>query len=171
MLSDIRLGFSLILMLLGITAASAQEPLETRGAWRLVADGGDFALRSQALDAPDTTLSLACRSAQKRFAFEIKSPALDARPSGEDIRIGYKVDDGDQAWLNLATGPDGAVPIVQHTAFWIIHGELTRDGAKAVVFTAGDVGWKFALDGLHGLTGSLIARCGFDPPRSIREQR
>ncbi|MGB9365543.1 MAG: hypothetical protein WCE79_05985 [Xanthobacteraceae bacterium] len=171
MLPGVRLGIALILMTLSTAATGQDQALETRGAWRLVADGEDFALRTQALDAPDSTLSFACRKAQNRFAFEIKSPALAARPNGKDIRIGFKVDDDDQAWLNLSTGPDGTVPIIQRTAFWIIHGELTREGAKEVAFTAGDHGWKFALDGLRGLTERLTARCGFDPPRSTRELR
>jgi hypothetical protein len=171
MLPGVRLGIALILMTLSTAATGQDQALETRGAWRLVADGEDFALRTQALNAPDSTLSLGCRKAQHRFAFEIKSPALAARPSGENIRIGFKVDDDDQAWLNLATGPDRTVPIVQHTAFWIIHGVLTREGATEVTFTAGDHGWKFALDGLRGLTESLTMRCGFEQPRSLREQR
>src|SRR6476661_4390278 len=109
-----------IALMLGMARAAAQEPLETRGAWRLVAQGENFALRTQATDAADSALSLICRKEQGVYAFEIKSPALAARPSGEDVRIGFKVDGDDQVWLNLATGPDGTVPIVQQTAFWII---------------------------------------------------
>jgi hypothetical protein len=154
-------------LMLGVASTAAQEAIETRGAWRLMADGPDFALRTQAIDALDSTLSLYCRKAQNVFAFEIKSPALAARPRGEDIRIGYKVDDDDQAWFNLATGPDGTVPITHQTAFWIIRGALTRNGAKGVGFTAGDRAWQFALDGLSDLTGSLIARCEFEPSRSV----
>jgi len=155
-----RVAFTL---LLGMTAAAAQESLETRGVWRLVADGADFALRTQARDAADSTLSLHCRKAQKLYAFEIKSPALAARQSGEDIRLGYKVDGDDQTWFNLATGPDGTVPISHQTAFRIIQAALTRDGAKRVSFTAADHAWQFDLDGLRDLTQSLTERCGFDP--------
>jgi len=143
-----RVAFTL---LLGMTAAAAQEALETRGAWRLMAD------------AADSTLSLHCRKAQKLYAFEIKSPALAARQSGEDIRLGYKVDGDDQTWFNLATGPDGTVPISHQTAFRIIQAALTRDGAKRVSFTAADYAWQFDLDGLRDLTQSLTERCGFDP--------
>jgi len=150
-------------LLLGTAAAAAQETLEIRGAWRLVADGEGFALRTQARDAPDSTLSLHCRKAQKLYAFEIKSVALAARPSGEDIRIGYKVDDDDQTWFNLATGPDGTVPIVHQTAFRIVHAAITRDGAKGVSFTTADRSLEFDLDGLRDLTKSLTERCGFDP--------
>jgi hypothetical protein len=158
-------------LMLGIAAAAAQEPLETRGTWRLVADGPDFALRTQASAAAESTLSLACRKTQQLYAFEIKSPALAARPSGEDIRIGFKVDDDDQVWLNFATGPDGTVPIAHQTAFWIIYGALTRNGAKAVAFTAADQTWRFALDGLRDLTDGLMARCEFEPPRLGPERR
>jgi len=154
-----------IALLLGMVSAAAQEPIETRGAWRLVADGEDFALRTAALSAPDSTLSLHCRKAQRLYAFEIKSPALVGKPSGEDIRIGFKVDDDDQAWLNLASGPDGTVLISHQTAFWIIHGALTRSGAKTVAFAAADHAFQFALDGLSDLTDTLIARCQFEPPR------
>jgi hypothetical protein len=154
-----------VALLLGISAAAAQAPIETRGAWSLVPDGGDFALRTGARDAPDSTLSLSCRKEQQTFAFEIKSPALAGRPSGEEIRIGFKVDDDDQTWFNLATGPDGTIPIAQQTAFWIIHSVLTRRGAKGVAFTAADRVWQFGLDGLRDLTAALIERCGFEPPR------
>ena len=65
----IRTAFAL---LLGVTAAAAQAPVETRGAWRLVPDGEDFALRTPALDAPDSTLSLYCRKEQERYAAIIK---------------------------------------------------------------------------------------------------
>ena len=160
-----------IALVLGITAAAAQEAIETRGAWRLVADGEDFALRTPALATPDSTLSLYCRKAQQLYVIEIKSPALAAKPSGEDIRIGFKVDDEDQAWLNLATGPDGTVPISHPTAFWIIYGALTRSGAKAVAFTAADQAFQFALDGLRALTETLITRCGFEPRRVEPERR
>jgi len=154
--------------MLWIGGAAAQDGIKTGGAWRLVPDGPDFALRTQATDAPDTTLALHCRKAQELYAFEIKSPALAARPSGEDIRIGYKVDGDDQTWFNLATGPDGTVPIAHKTPFWIIYGALTRNGAKDVAFTVADHTWRFALDGLRDLTDSLVARCGFEPPRSAR---
>ena len=73
-------------------------------------------------------------------------------PRGEDIRVGFKVDDGDQVWLSLATGPDGTVPIAHQTAFWIIHAAMTRSGARRLTFTAGDHTWQFALDGFAGLT-------------------
>ena len=158
-------------LLLGGAGAAAPEPLETRGAWRLVADDQDFALRTQAIDAPDSTLSLHCRKAQTIFAFEIKSPTLAARPSGEDIRIGFKVDGDDRVWLTLASGPGGTVPITHQTAFWIIHAALTHNGAKGVGFTAGDQTWQFALDGLSDLTGSLTVRCEFEPPRSLPVSR
>jgi hypothetical protein len=98
-------------LLLGLAAVAAQQPLETRGAWQLVADGSDFALRTPAIGAADTTLSLNCRKEKRSYAFEIKSPALAARASGEDIRIGFKVDDDDRTWFNLATSPEGTVPI------------------------------------------------------------
>ena len=160
-----------VVLLLGMVSAAAQEPVETRGAWRLVADGTDFTLRTPAVAAPDTTLSLYCRKSQQQYTFEIKSPALAAKPSGEDIRIGFKVDDDEQAWLNLATGPDGTVPISHQTAFWIIYGALTRSGAKAVAFTAADHIWQFALDGLRDLIDPLIARCEFEPRRAERERR
>src|SRR3954466_2918717 len=160
-----------VVLLLGMVSAAAQEPVETRGAWRLVADGTDFTLRTPAISAPDTTLSLYCRKSQQQYAFEIKSPALAAKPSGEDIRIGFKVDDDDQAWLNLATGPGGTVPISHQTAFWIIYGALTHSGAKAVAFTAADHSWQFALDGLGALIDPLIARCEFEPRRPGPERR
>jgi len=160
-----------IALLLGMVSTAAQEPIETRGAWRLVADGEDFALRTPALGAPDSTLSLHCRKAQQLYAFEIKSPALAGRSSGEDIRIGFKIDDDDQTWFNLATGPGGTVPISHQTAFWIIHGALTHSGAKIVAFTAADHGWQFALDGLRDLTDTLIARCAFEPRRPGPERR
>lgn len=150
---------------LGTAAAAAQEPLATRGAWRLVPDGQDFTLRTQARDAPDSTLSLYCRKERQIYAFEIKSPALRGRPSGEDIRIGFKVDDDDQTWFNLSTGPDGTIPISHLTAFWIIHAALTRNDAKGVTFTAADHTWQFPLEGLRDLTEPLIERCGFEPPR------
>lgn len=155
-----------VALMLGISAAAAQAPIETRGAWRLVQSGEDFALRTPALDAPDSTFSLYCRKAQQLYAFEIKSPALATRPSGEDIRISFKVDDSDQAWFNPATGPDGTVPISHQTLFWIMHAALVRRDAKVVAFTAGDHRWKFSLDGFAGLTEALTARCGFEPPRS-----
>ena len=170
MLFGVRLNIALILMTI-TTAAMAQEAIETRGAWRLVADGTDFALRTQAQGAPDSTLSLVCRKEQQLFAFEIKSPALAGRPSGEDIRIGFKVDDDDQAWLNLATGRDGTVPIAQQTAFWIIHAMLMRNGARGVAFTVSDNVWQFALDGLRDLTAGLAERCGFEPSRGAPERR
>src|SRR3954462_13481365 len=121
-----------LVLLLGLVSAAAQEPVETRCAWRLVADGTDFALRTPAVAAPDSTLSLYCRKSQQQYAFELKSPALASKPGGEDIRIGFKVDDDEQAWLNLATGPGGTVPISHQTAFWIIYGALTRSGAKTI---------------------------------------
>jgi hypothetical protein len=166
------LGFArvAVALMLGVAGAAAQEPIETRGAWRLAADGQDFALRTPARDAPESTLSLHCRKTQQLFAFEIKSPALAARPDGEELRVGFKVDGDDQTWLTLVTGPDGTVPIAHPTAFWIIYGALTRDGANDVAFTAGDRSWRFALGGLRDLTESLSARCGFDlsrpPPRA-----
>jgi lipoprotein-anchoring transpeptidase ErfK/SrfK len=64
-----------LVLLLGLVSAAAQEPVETRGAWRLVADGTDFALRTPAVAAPDSTLSLYCRKSQQQYAFELKSPA------------------------------------------------------------------------------------------------
>ncbi len=153
-------------LLLGVAGTAAQEPLETRGAWRIVAVGQDFALRTQALGAPDTTFSLLCRKAQGAFGFEIKSPALAARPRDEDIRVGFKVDGDDPVWLTLAIGRDGTVPITHQTAVWLVHGALRRDGAKEVAFTAGDHTWQFSLDGLAGLTEGFAARCGFalSPP-------
>lgn len=160
-----------IALLLGMVSAAAQEPIETRGAWRLVADGQDFALRTPAQGAPDSTLSLHCRKAQQLYAFEIKSRALAGKPSGEDIRIGFKVDDDDQAWFNLATGPDGTVPISHRTAFWIIHAALTRRDAKGVAFTVAGHTWQFALGGLRDLTDTLMTRCGFEPQRLPAERR
>jgi len=160
-----------VVLLLGMVSAAAQEPVETRGAWRLVADGTDFTLRTPAVAAPDTTLSLYCRKSQQQYTFEIKSPAFAGKPSGEDIRIGFKVDDDEQAWLNLATGPDGTVPISHQTAFWIIYGALTRSGAKAVAFTAADHSWQFALDGLRDLIDPLITRCEFEPRQPEPERR
>jgi hypothetical protein len=154
-----------VLLMLAVAAAAAQEAIETRGAWRLVADGQDFALRTQAIGAPETTLSLHCRKTQQLFAFEIKSAALAARPDGEELRIGFKVDDGDQTWFNLSTGPNGTIPIAHQTAFWIIHGALTRTGAKDVAFTAADHTWQFALGGLRDLTETLSERCGFELAR------
>jgi hypothetical protein len=158
----------LIALLAGVAAAAAQAPVETRGAWRIAADGQDFSLSTQARDAPGSSFSLLCRKEQRRFTFEIKSPALGSRPPGEDIRVGFKVDNDDQVWLTLATGPDGTVPIAHPTAFWIIHAALVRSGAKDVAFTAGDHAWQFALDGFAGLTESLITHCGFEPPRPSR---
>jgi hypothetical protein len=154
-----------VALMLGVAAAPAQQPIETHGAWRLVADGEDFALRTQAPGAPDTTLALFCRKAQQRYALEIRSAVLAARPDGEELRVGFKVDNDDQVWLTLTSGPDGTVPIAHQTAFWIIYDALTRDGASNVAFTAADHTWRFALDGLAGLTGSLAARCGFEPTR------
>jgi hypothetical protein len=154
----------------GLSTAFAQEPLETSGAWRLFPDGEDFALRTPAVSAPDSSLSLHCRKAREAYVFEIKSPVLTNRASGEDIRIGFKVDDGDQAWFNLSTGPDGTIPISHLTAFWIIHAALTRKDAKSVAFTAADHTWQFALDGLRDLSDILIERCGFEPPRSEPER-
>jgi len=163
-----------VALMLGVAGAAAQEPIETRGAWRLVADGQDFALRTQALGAPESTLSLHCRKTQQLFAFEIKSPALAARPPGEELRVGFKVDGDDQVWLTLAIGPDGTVPIAHQTAFWIIYDVVTRNGANNVAFTAADHTWQFALGGLPDLSGSLNQRCGFEPsrpePRSPRTQ-
>jgi len=158
-------------VLLGLSGAAAQEPLETRGAWRLVADGDDFADRTPALTAPDSSLSLYCRKAKQIYAFEIKSPALAGRPSNEDIRIGFKVDDGDMTWFNLTMGPDGTIPISHLTAFWIIHAALTRNDAKVAAFTAADHTWQFALDGLRDLSNVLIERCGFEPPRARPRSR
>jgi hypothetical protein len=158
-----------VVLMLGVAGVAAQELVEARGAWRLLEDGKDFALRTPALDAPDSTLSLLCRFEQQRYAFEIKSPALAALPSGEDIRVGFKVDDDDQVFLTLATGRDGAVPILHLTAFWIIHAALTRADAKNVAFTAGDHTWKFALDGLAGLTERMPVLCGFEADRTPTE--
>jgi hypothetical protein len=152
-------------LLLGVAGAAAQEPIETRGAWRLVADGQDFALRTQALEAPESMLSLHCRKAQQRHALEIKSPSLATRPEGEELRVGFKVDGGDPVWLTLATGPDGTIPIAHQTAFWIIYEALTRNGANVVSFAAADHTWQFALGGLRDLTESLNQRCGFEPSR------
>jgi len=154
-----------LVSMVGVGIAVAQEPIETRGAWRLATDGQDFALRTQALDAPDATLSLFCRKAQQRYALEIRSPALAARPEGEELRVSFKIDDGEQVWLTLATGPDGTVPIAHQTAFWIIYAALTRDGASTIAFTAADHSWQFALGGLRDLTESLTQRCGFEPSR------
>ena len=157
--------------MLGISAAAAQDPIETRGAWRLMPDGEDFALRTSAVEASETTFSLYCRKEQQRYAFEIKSPALAGRASGEDIRISFKVDDDDQTWFNIATGPEGTVPISHQTPFWIIHAAITRNDAKRVAFTAADHASLFSLEGLRDLTDSLTARCGFDPPRVRFERR
>jgi hypothetical protein len=154
-----------VALVLGVAAAAAQAPIETRGAWRLMPDGEDFALRTQALDAPESTLSLHCRKTQQLFAFEIKSPALAARPPGEELRVGFKVDGDDQVWLTLATGPDGTVSIAHQTAFWIIHAALVRNGANNVAFTAADHTWQFVLGGLRDLMESLAERCGFGPSR------
>ena len=160
-----------IAVLFGAATAAAQQPIETRGAWRLVQDGEDFALRTAAVGAPDSTLSLSCHKEQQGYVLAIKSPALAARPSGEDIRISFKVDDSDQIWFNLSTGPDGTVPISHQTAFWIIYPALTRDEAKTIVFTAADYSWQFNLDGLRDLTAGLSKRCGFDPARREPERR
>lgn len=162
MLPGVRLGIALILM----AAMGQEQTVEALGAWRLLEHGTDFALRTPALDASDSTLSLLCDAEQRRYIFEIRSPALAARPSGEDIRVGFKVDDGNQVFLTLATGPDGTVPIGHLTAFWIIYSELMRADAKSVAFTAGDHTWKFALDGLAGLTERFSVLCGFEPPRT-----
>ena len=152
-------------LLLAGAGAAAQAPLETRGAWRLVADGDDFALLTPALAAPDSSFSLYCRKAKNIYAFEIKSPALAARPAGEDIRISFKVDGDDQTWFNLTTGPEGTVPISHLTPFWIIHAALTRRDAQRVEFTAAGGAWQFSLEGLKDLAERLTARCGFEPPR------
>ena len=111
--AGIRVAF---ILMLGVAGAAAQAPIETRGAWSLVAHSQDFALRTQALDGPDNTLSLLCRKEQRQFAYEIKSPSLRVRPSGEDIRISFKADDDDQVWFNISTGSDGTVPISHQTA-------------------------------------------------------
>ena len=76
-----------------------------------------------------------------------------------------------QVFLTLASGPDGTVPIVHQTAFWIVRDALVRDGAKAVAFTATDQTWQFALDGLAGLQEGLTQRCGFGPSRPERPRR
>lgn len=160
-----------LVSMVGVGLAAAQGPIETRGAWHLAADGQDFALRTQALDAPDATLSLFCRKAQQRYALEIRSPALAARPEGEELRVGFKVDDGEQVWLTLATGPDGTVPIAHQTAFWLLYETLTRNGANNVAFTVAKHPWQFALGGLRDLTGSLNERCGFEPSRPEPRRR
>jgi hypothetical protein len=159
-----------IVLLLGIAGTAAQSPIETRGAWGMVANGQDFALRTQGLEAPESTFSLVCRKEQQRFTFELKSPALAGRPSGEDIRIGFKVDDGDQTWFNLSTGPGGTVPIAHPTAFWIVHAALIRDGARNLTFTAGDHTWQFSLDGFAGLTEGLATHCGFELSQPLPAQ-
>jgi hypothetical protein len=164
-----RLGARIALVLiLSVPSAGAQAPVESRGAWQIAADGEDVALRTPAREAADTTLALLCRKEQRLYAFEIKSSALAARPPHEDIRVGFKVDDDDQTWFSLSTGPDGTVPIAHQTAFWIIHAALSRGGAKEVAFTAGDHAWRFSLDGFAGLTESLTTRCEFEPPRGQR---
>jgi len=160
-----------VALMLGVVAAAAQEPIATHGAWRLVADGEDFALRTEVLGGLDTTLALFCRKAQQRYALELKSASLAARPEGEELRVGFKVDDGDQVWLTLATGPDGTVPITHQTAFWLIYDALTRNGASTVAFTAADHTWQFALGGLRDLTQSLSERCGFEPSRPEPRRR
>ena len=154
-----RLGARIALVLiLSVPSAGAQAPVESRGAWQIAADGEDVALRTTAREAADTTIALLCRKEQRLYAFEIKSSALAARPPHEDIRVGFKVDDDDQTWFSLSTGPDGTVPIAHQTAFWI----------KEVAFTAGDHAWRFSLDGFAGLTESLTTRCEFEPPRGQR---
>jgi hypothetical protein len=147
-------------LLLSVPAAAAQQPLETRGTWPLVPDGADFALRTGAVGAADTTLSLSCRKEQQGYVLTLKSPALAGRASGDDIRI--KVDVGDQTFFNLTTGPDGTLPISHQTAFWIMYPALTRSDAKAVAFTAADHSWQFSLDGLRDLTAALSERCGLE---------
>ena len=158
-------------LMLGMAAAGAQEPIARLGAWRLVADGEDFALRTQALGAPESALSLHCRKAQQRYALEIKSPALAPRPDGEELRVGFKVDGDDQIWLTLAAGPDGTVPIAHQTAFWLLYEALMRNGANNVAFTVADHTWQFALGGVRELTQSLNERCGFEPTRPESRRR
>jgi len=158
-------------LLLGLTAAAAQRPLETRGAWHLVPDGEDFALRTQALMRPDTIFSLYCRKAQQLYAFEIKSSDLAARSRGEDIRVGFKLDDNDTTWFNLASGPDGTVPVSHQTVFWIIYPALTRNDAKIFGFAVGERAWLFQTEGLREMTEKLTTRCGFEPPRASPERR
>ena len=149
-------------LLISVPAAAAQQPLETRGAWQLVPDGADFALRTGAVGAADTTLSLSCRKEQQGYVLTLKSPALAGRASGDDIRISFKVDVGDQTFFNLTTGPDGTIPIAHQTAFWIMYPALTHSDAKAVAFTAADHSWQFSLDGLRELTPALSERCGLE---------
>lgn len=155
-------------LMVSVAGAGAQEPLESRGAWRIAADGENFALRTPARDAAETTLALLCRKEHRVYAFEIRSSALAGLPPHDDIRVGFKVDDNDQTWLSLTTGPGGTVPISHRTAFGIIHEALARDGAKEVAFTAGDHTWKFSLEGFAGLIGSLTTRCGFELARGRR---
>ena len=164
MWQNARVG--LIALLLGSITAAAQVPPETRGAWRIVPDREDFALRAQATGAPDTTLSLHCRAEQRAYVLELKSPALSSRPRGEDIRIAYKVDAVEQTFFNVTVGPDGTVPIttVAHqTAFWIIQSAMVRTGARSVAFSAGDNTWQFALEGYAELNDALYTRCKFEP--------
>jgi hypothetical protein len=111
--------------MVGVGIAVAQEP--NRNTWRMApchrrtrfraAHPGRWTRRRGAL-------SLHCRKAQQRYALEIRSPALAARPEGEELRVSFKIDDGEQVWLTLATGPDGTVPIAHQTAFWIIYAAL-----------------------------------------------
>src|SRR5436190_24061222 len=96
-----------VALMLGVAAAAAQEPIETRGAWRLVADGPDLALRTTATTAPDSTLSLFCRKEQQPYVFEMKRRSLAAQSPDEDIRIGFKVVFDDHILINIATGLDG----------------------------------------------------------------
>ena len=163
----VRNLITLILTMLS-TAAIGQQELASRGAWDIAAEGEDFALRTPARDAADTTLALLCRKEHRAFAFEIKSAALAARPPHEEIRVGFKVDDDDQTWFSLSTGPGGTVPISHPTAFWIVHAALLRGGAKEVAFTAGDHAWRFSLEGFAGLIENLTTRCGFEPARGSR---
>lgn len=158
-------------LLLSLSTASARAPLETRGAWSIVADGEDFALRTQAAGNADTTFSLYCRKEHRLFALEIKSPALASRPQADDARIAFQVDDADRVWLNVSNGPDGTVPITDrthNTGFWIIHSAIASSGAKQLAFSVGDHTWQFALDGFADLNESLNTRCKFPPARSTR---
>ena len=59
-------------LLLGLAGAAAQETVETRGAWRLIASGPDFALRTQARGT--TALSDPVSAVAKRAQSKLGSP-------------------------------------------------------------------------------------------------